>query len=110
MNSCFYESGEPAWRVINKGMKRQILAFDKDIMIVMVKFSKNAVGAIHQHVHSQATYVLSGIFEVTVDNEKKILRAGDCFIVPKNSLHGAVCRQAGILIDVFSPAREDFLI
>ncbi|RMF21080.1 MAG: cupin domain-containing protein, partial [Bacteroidetes bacterium] len=31
------------------------------------------------------------------------------FYVPPNVLHGCVCKKDGVLIDVFSPHREDFL-
>jgi len=38
-----------------------------------------------------------------------VLNAGDAFYIPPNVLHGAICREAGVLIDVFSPMREDFI-
>ena len=40
---------------------------------------------------------------------KKILTTGDAFYVPPQAVHGAVCLEAGVLIDVFSPMREDFI-
>ena len=63
----------------------------------------------HQHVHSQVTYVESGVFEMNIGGEKKVLRAGDGYYVPPNVLHGCVCKEPGMLIDAFSPHREDFL-
>ncbi|MBS1564980.1 MAG: cupin domain-containing protein, partial [Bacteroidetes bacterium] len=41
--------------------------------------------------------------------EKKILSAGDAYYIPPHVLHGAVCIEDGVLIDVFSPMREDFI-
>jgi len=46
---------------------------------------------------------------VEINGEKKILKGGDGFYIPPNVLHGAVCMEAGVLIDVFSPMREDFV-
>jgi quercetin dioxygenase-like cupin family protein len=37
-----------------------------------------------------------------------VLKAGDVFHVPSNVIHGAVCLEKGVLVDVFSPMREDF--
>ena len=37
------------------------------------------------------------------------LKAGDSFLVPSNALHGAVAIDAGTLVDVFVPMREDFV-
>lgn len=91
------------------GIKRKILGYGPDLMIVRVWFDQGAVGEVHAHRHSQSTYVESGSFEVFVDGEKKVLGAGDSFYVAPHLDHGAVCLEQGVLIDTFSPAREDFL-
>jgi quercetin dioxygenase-like cupin family protein len=44
-----------------------------------------------------------------VNNETKLLKAGDCFYVEPHMTHGAVCKKKGILIDTFSPVREDLI-
>ncbi len=58
----------------------------------------------HQHPHAQVTYVESGVFEMTIGDEKKIIRKGDGYYVPPNVLHGCVCLEAGML-DRFVLAR-----
>ena len=88
---------------------RQIMAYDGQLMMVKVKFDKGAVGSMHEHYHSQATYVVSGKFELTIGDKKEILSAGDGYYVAPDELHGCVCLEAGILIDTFSPVRADFL-
>ncbi len=57
----------------------------------------------------QTTYVASGCFEVTIGTEKKVLKAGDGYYVAPNMPHGCVCLEAGVLIDTFTPMREDFI-
>lgn len=91
------------------GIARQILGYGPDLMIVRVWFDEGAVGEVHSHYHSQSTMVESGKFEVFVDGEKKVLEAGDSFYIAPHLDHGAVCLEPGVLIDTFSPAREDFL-
>lgn len=97
------------WEDAGEGIVRQIMAYDENLMMVKVKFNQGAVGAIHQHPHTQGTYVASGCFEVTIGDEKKILKAGDGYYVASNQPHGCVCLEAGLLIDTFTPMREDFL-
>ena len=94
---------------LGEGISRQILGFGPDLMIVRVWFEKGAVGQVHAHRHSQSSYVESGKFEVFLDGEKRVLEAGDGFYIEPHLDHGAVCLEAGVLIDTFSPAREDFL-
>ena len=97
------------WQDLGAGIQRQIFGFDDKLMIVKVKFEQGAIGTLHQHHHTQATYIESGSFEVTIGNEIKILNTGDGFYIAPNAMHGVVCLRAGVLIDSFSPVREDFL-
>ena len=91
------------------GLSRKFLGYDNQIMMVKVKFEKGAIGAPHKHFHTQATYCVSGKFEFEIDGEKKVIVAGDGVYIEPNLLHSAVCLEEGILIDTFSPVREDFL-
>ena len=97
------------WEDLGGGVSRKILGFDNQIMMVKVKFEKGAVGLPHHHFHTQATYCAEGKFEFEIDGEKQVVKAGDGVYIQPNLLHSAVCLEAGILIDVFSPVREDFL-
>jgi quercetin dioxygenase-like cupin family protein len=109
ITKLFIESKEIEWEVVAPGMKRKIMAYDESLMLVRVEFEKGAVGSLHSHHHVQITHVESGTFEVEIGGEKKILKAGDVFYVPPHAVHGAVCLEPGVLIDVFSPMREDFI-
>jgi quercetin dioxygenase-like cupin family protein len=105
----FIENQELPWEATAPGMKRKIMAYDESLMLVKVEFEKGGVGSLHSHRHTQISHVESGVFEVEISGEKKVLKAGDAFYVPPHAVHGAVCLEAGVLIDVFSPMREDFI-
>lgn len=94
---------------LQEGIKRQILGYNHEIMMVKVWFEAGAEGYVHEHRHSQASYIVSGEFDVNIDGEIKRQKAGDSYYIPPHVRHGAVCVKDGILIDVFSPVREDFL-
>lgn len=108
-SSEFQFEQEVQWEDLGNGIQRQVFGYDDKIMLVKAKFEQGAVGALHEHHHSQVTYVDSGAFEMTIGNEKKIIRKGDGYYVPPHVVHGCVCLEAGMLIDAFSPLREDFL-
>ena len=105
----FIESELIEWQHMAEGVRRKILTYDEKIMMVRVEFEKGGVGVLHQHHHVQVTNVESGKFEVEISGVKKVLHAGDVFHVPSNEWHGAVCLEAGVLIDIFTPMREDFI-
>ena len=94
---------------LGNGVKRKILAYGDALMQVEVHFEKGAVGAMHSHPHSQLTHVLSGAFEFTIGGEKRIVKKGDTLYKIPNLEHGCVCLEEGVLLDTFSPYREDFL-
>jgi len=108
-SATFLMETELPWESAGEGMTRQIMGYDGQLMVVKVMFDTGAQGYAHAHFHSQATYVVSGKFEVTINGEKKVLSAGDGFYAEPDVLHGALCLEKGILIDVFSPMRLDFL-
>ena len=100
---------ETPWEPVAEGLSRQIMGYDDKIMLVKAKFDTGAVGQLHKHYHSQVTYVASGEFEMTIGDDIRIIKEGDSYYIPPHEMHGCVCRKPGILIDIFSPAREDFL-
>src|SRR5215216_6758199 len=105
----FQINAEVPWEDLGNGIKRQLFGFNETVMMVKVQFEKGAVGELHSHFHTQVSYVESGSFEMTIGDKKKILIAGDGFYVHPDVVHGTVCLEPGVLVDVFSPVREDFL-
>ena len=105
----FFKEKEETWEDAGEGVFRQITGYNSQLMMVKVKFEKGAVGYEHDHFHPQSSYVASGKFKITIDGKSEILQKGDGFFVPPNARHGAECLEEGVLIDVFSPLREDFL-
>lgn len=92
-----------------EGVERKILAYTDELMCVENHFKEGGIGALHQHPHTQITYVVSGQFEFEIDGEKKIVNPGDTMLKKDGVIHGCVCLKEGILLDIFTPMREDFV-
>lgn len=107
--SFLYEK-ENLWEDLGNGVSRQVMGFNQDLMMVKFKFATGAIGAPHHHVHSQCAMVVSGVFELTIKGEKKMLSAGDGYFVEPGVEHSALCIEEGILVDAFNPLRNDFLV
>jgi len=91
-------------------VKRRVLAENDQLMLVEFAFAADGVGAPHSHPHVQSTFVKSGRFAFTVGDESFEVGPGDAFVIPSNAVHG--CRalgEPGVLIDSFTPRRDDFL-
>lgn len=105
----FVTTAATEWEVVGDGVRRQILGYGPDLMLVRVDFTAGAVGAVHRHPHRQATFVAAGRFEVMVGDERRVLGPGDSFFTVADVPHGVVALEAGTLIDTFTPARTEFL-
>ena len=92
-----------------EGVTRRILAYNDGLMCVENTFETGAVGALHSHPHTQITYVVSGVFAFTIDGEERLVRPGDTMLKEDGVVHGCTCLEAGILLDIFTPMREDFV-
>lgn len=109
-SETFIHENKVEWENIGDGVKRQILGYDGQVMMVKIKAEKKGpVGVEHTHYHSQATFVSSGKFEFTIGDEKKIVSAGDGIYMEPDVRHSCICIEPGVIVDCFSPLREDFL-
>ena len=108
-SNTFVMESETPWEPAGEGITRQIMGYDGQSMLVKVKFEKGAIGTAHAHYHTQNTYVVSGVFEFTVGEETKIVKAGDGLYIEPDIVHGCVALAPGVLIDCFTPMRADFL-
>lgn len=105
----FVVDADVAWEDLGKGVRRKILGWNPTMMMTRVAFEAGAVGPLHRHPHHQCAVVESGSFDVTIEGRTRRLGPGDGYIVPSNAEHGVVALEPGVLLDVFTPLREDFL-
>ena len=97
------------WEDAEPGVRRRILQAQGALMLMEVRFAADAAGYEHNHVHEQISHCVAGRFEYSLDGRTHLLAAGDSIYVPSNARHGAKALEAGTLLDVFTPVREDLL-
>ncbi|MGO4407134.1 cupin domain-containing protein [Bosea sp. RAF48] len=108
-NEPFARDADLGWEPAGEGVTRKVLTYRDEVMMVRVRFQAAAVGPAHSHPHIQCSLVESGVFDITISGRTERLRAGDSFTVPPDAVHGATAIEAGTLVDVFTPMRQDFV-
>ena len=108
-DEAFALDADIAWEPVGDGFVRKVLTYEGAIMMVRVRFEAGAIGPAHSHPHIQCSLVESGVFDVTIDGVTRQLVAGDSFLVAPDLVHGVTAVEAGILLDVFTPVRRDFV-
>lgn len=83
-----FESQTEWEQTSDKGVTRQVMGYNGQVMMVKVKFEKGASGAAHTHYHTQVTYVVSGKFEFTIGGKTKVVSAGDALYMEPDVKHG----------------------
>ncbi|MFI3115820.1 MAG: cupin domain-containing protein [Clostridia bacterium] len=95
---------------VGGGITRKVIARGGTMMIVEITFAKGACPPPHAHEHEQVSYCTKGSLIFTVDGEKQLIGPGDSIYMPSNCMHGCeVLEDNTILLDVFTPQRQDFL-
>ena len=102
-------SNDVPYKDLGGGVRRRVLAYQDQLMIVEVVFETGGVGTVHTHPHCQNTYVKSGRFRFTIDGKDFEVGPGDTIAFPPDIPHGTLCLEAGTLLDMFAPMREDFI-
>jgi quercetin dioxygenase-like cupin family protein len=76
------------------------------VMTNFVTIEPNAPLPVHHHAEQQIAIVISGELTFTVGAETRVVRAGDCVVIPPDVEHGGTCGPEGCtVVDVFTPPR-----
>lgn len=94
---------------VDEGIERQMIVGER-MMLCRLRFAPHVVTPAHDHAHEQITLVEQGSALFTIGNEERIAQAGDVLHFPPGTWHGAtILDEEVVLLDIFSPIREDFL-
>lgn len=91
------------------GLERRVLAHNPNMMLVEHRMAKGWVGTRHSHPHDQLVYVIAGRIGFRCGGESFEAAAGDSFVVKGGRPHEAWALEAAIVLDVFTPYREDYV-
>ena len=91
------------------GIKRRVLAYNEKLFLAEHEMVKGWVGSVHSHPHDQIVYVVHGHLKISCQGKIFELRTGDTFVVRGGAEHGASALEDSLVIDVFTPCREDYL-
>jgi quercetin dioxygenase-like cupin family protein len=91
------------------GLKRRVLAHNMELLLVEHRMTKGWVGTVHSHPQDQIVYIVHGHLRVTSQGRAFDVGTGDTFVVRGGIEHGASATEDSLVIDVFTPCREDYL-
>lgn len=89
--------GELPVQLLRDGWSRKRIAGVPGLQLAVcyVDAGYTTKAGVHTHKDTQATYVLSGRFDVEVAGERHALGIGEGIVVPAGTEHDIVCRESG---------------
>jgi quercetin dioxygenase-like cupin family protein len=105
----FNKSNPEGYKKMLDGVELKAPVHGERTMLTTVRFVKGAVVPVHQHLHEQTGYLVSGSLRFFGGEEEFVARPGDSWNIPSGEPHGAEALEETIVIEVFSPIREDYL-
>jgi quercetin dioxygenase-like cupin family protein len=106
-NTCFKAFADIPVKEIAPGFFSKLIHTENNTINFLEVKAGSAI-PMHRHVHEQSSFVLEGVFEMTVGGETQLLNPGVFCIIASNTEHGGRAVTDCRLVDIFSPVREDY--
>ena len=90
------------------GIWRRTLSYGQRLMVVQVTLDEGVVVPVHSHPNEQITYIVEGRLSMEVEGQTHVLGPGDSLLLPGDVKHGATATERTLVVDTFSPPREDY--
>lgn len=97
------------YNLLLKGVRLKNLIHGEKTHLTKVLIEKSAVIPLHKHDNEQTGYLLSGKLRFFSGEQEYVVLPGDSWSFPGNMPHGAEGLEESIVLECFSPVREDYL-
>ena len=90
------------------GVQRRTMLWGDSTLLAEIHLEEGGVVPLHDHAYEQIGYCIDGTFEFHIGNEFHSIGPGDSWVVPADVPHQATASSRCLLIEVWSPARDDY--
>lgn len=105
----FRKKGTGTPRELLKGIELTTLVHGEKTLMGKFTLARGTAIPAHSHPHEQTGFMVSGKLRFVVDGETMDVEAGDSWCLPGGAEHSAEALEDTVVIEVFSPVRDDYL-
>jgi len=105
----FYKVSDSGYRQPAEGIRLKALVHGEKTLMAEFRLAKGAVLPVHSHPHEQTGYLVSGRIDLLVEGKRHQFSPGDAWNVAGDVEHSAEVLEDSVVVEVFSPVREDYL-
>jgi quercetin dioxygenase-like cupin family protein len=107
--AMFYKTVDSGYTEVLKGVRYKTLVHGDRTSLTEFKLDQGSVVPTHQHPHEQTGYLISGKLRFEISGKSIEAESGDSWCIPANISHSAEAMEDSLLIEVFSPVREEYI-
>lgn len=105
----FYKSESAGYRQMLPGVQLKTLTYGERTLLAEVRLDQGSSIPMHQHPQEQTGYLVSGSLRFHIGDRTIIAKPGDGWNIRGGVVHGAEALEDSVVIEAFSPIREDYL-
>jgi len=105
----FCKNSTEGYRELIEGVQLQTLVHGENTLMGRFKLAKGAKIPPHKHLHEQTGILISGRMLLSIDDRQFEVEIGDSWCVPGDSEHSVITLEDSVVVEVFSPVRDDYL-
>lgn len=105
----FTGHGAEGYRELIPGVRLRTLVHGERTLMGEFRIDAGAVIPLHRHPSEQTGYLVSGRLELEVEGVRRVAEPGDSWNLAADVVHGARALADTVVVEVFSPVREDYL-
>ena len=105
----FNKRNEDGYKGLLEGVLLKTLVYGEKTLMSEFRLEKGKMLPLHSHPHEQTGYVVSGRVHLIIEDAKFEAGPGDSWCIPGDAEHGAETLEDSVIVEVFSPVREDYL-
>jgi quercetin dioxygenase-like cupin family protein len=92
-----------------RGIRQKTLVFGDRTLMTEFVLTKDNILPEHSHPYEQTGYLVKGHILLKIGTTQHDVHTGDSWNIPANKNHGACIIEDSTAIEIFSPAREDYI-
>ena len=105
----FAKTTDKGYHVLLPGIEQKTLVYGERTLMTKFRLNKGSILPLHRHPHEQTGYLISGRICLTIGGQTHNCAPGDSWCIPAEAEHGADVIEDAIVIEVFSPVRQEYI-
>ncbi|MEJ2330549.1 MAG: cupin domain-containing protein [Desulfuromonadales bacterium] len=90
-------------------VQRKTLVYGGQTLMVEIRLEPGGELPLHSHIHEQTGYLVKGKIELLIGDASFTACPGDSWCIKGGEQHGLRTLEESVVVEVFSPVRDEYI-